>query len=198
MKTMYQFLVAGVLFAAVAPLHALTPQEMTDAERRALPPWCEFTQTFDRASNAPGRYHDHVTRYGPGWTHVHHFCWALASLVRYSRFDTTAQMKETLASSALADIDYVLRNAPDDFVLRFDILARKTRILIMIQKLSEAERLSREIIAEWPNRPESHGLAAEVFLAKNQSENARRVLIEAESLVENKSRLAQIRTALGL
>lgn len=174
----------------------LMPDEMTEAERRALPRWCEFTQTFDRAPRNPGHYNDHVARYGEGWTHVHHYCWALASLIRYHSFDTTPQMRHTLASSAIGDLDYVLRNAPEDFILRFDILVRKARVLTMLGSPADALQLGEQIRAEWPDRSDSHGLVAEILLVLNRREEAREVLRAAESVVKDMERLDHIKAAL--
>lgn len=190
--------IASALIAFMVPAYALMPNEMTEAERRALPRWCEFTQSFDRTPRNPGHYDDHVARYGVGWTHVHHYCWALASLIRYFNFETSAQMKRTLADSALRDLDYVLRNSPEDFVLRFEILARKARVLMALQSLSEAHALSEEIRAKWPDRSDSHGLVAEVLVQMNRHQDARNLLTAAESVVKDKERLDQIRSALNL
>lgn len=193
-----RYFLASVALALAMSAHALTPNEMTEAERRALPRWCEFTQSFDRSPRNPGHYHDHVARYGVGWTHVHHYCWALASLIRYYNFETSAQMKRTLANSALQDIDYVLRNAPEDFILRFEIFVRKARVLMALGALSEAHALSERIQTEWPDRSDSHGLVAEVLLQMNQRQNAKNLLIAAEPLVKDRERLSQIRSALNL
>lgn len=191
------FLAAMMLHIATAA-HALRPEEMTPAERSSLPSWCEHTQSFRGPHGAQRAYNDYVSRYGPGWTHVHHYCWALASIIRYSRYDTTAELKRTLASSALADLDYVLRNAPEDFILRYEILARKIRLLVMIGEYSDAENLSETVRSKWPERADSYGLIAEVKLASNQRDDARRILDVGELVVKDKERLAQIRSALGL
>src|SRR5690606_4910780 len=175
-----RYLLASALLACATLARALNPNEMTEAERRALPHWCEFTQSFDRAPGNPGHYNDHVARYGDGWTHVHHYCWALASLIRYYNFETSAQMKRHLANSALQDLNYVLRNAPTEFVLRFDILVRKTRVLQLLGSLPEALVLSEQIRAEWPERSDSHGLIAEVLVQQGRSKEAIEVLRAAE------------------
>lgn len=194
----WRYLVAGILLGTSISAQALRPEEMTPAERKALPAWCEFTHSFDRTPGAPGHFNDHVARYGVGWTHVHHFCWALGSLMRYSRYDTTAQMKQSLVAAALDDIDYVLRNAPRDFVLRYEILVRKVRVLVMHGALADAEALSREVLAEWPDRADSHGLVAEVLLASGRRREASDVLAAADAAVRDRARLKQIRGALKL
>src|SRR5690606_5990555 len=120
------------------------------------------------------------------------------SMLRYSQFSTSAQMKRTLAKSAIADIDYVLRNAPEDFVLRNEILTRKARILIIAGSPDEALEVAKEIVAKWPNQADSHGLVVEALLALKRRGDAKKVLDEAASHVEDTDRLARIRTALGL
>jgi hypothetical protein len=198
MTLRHHLLVAAFLIGSLPDAHGLKPDQMTTEELRALPRWCSFTQTFERNPRAPGHYDDHLARYGPGWTHVHHYCWALGSMLRYSQFSTSAQMKRSLATSAIADIDYVLRNAPEDFVLRNEIVTRKARILIIAGSPGEGLSIAEQVAKEWPDQADSHGLVAEALLALKRRGDAKKVLDEAESRVKDNDRLARIRSALKL
>lgn len=178
--------------------HAITFDEMTADELRAIPPWCQHTQTFDRHPTAPNLYDSYVSRYGEGWTHVHHYCWALGSILRYSRFDQSLQSKQNLARSALDDIDYVLQRIGDDFVLRYEIMLRKARLLSMIGEANIAFQFSQQIISTWPDRADSYGVAAEILSILNRKDEATKLLVEAETRVKDKQRLEQIRAVLKL
>lgn len=177
---------------------AVQTEDMTPAERAVLPRWCEFTQTFDRSPRAPGRYEDHLARHGPGWAAVHHYCWAIASLVRQSQASNTDQNRRFLAQSALRDIDYVLRNSPADFFMRYDILLRKGRVLLGEKANAKAIETANEMVQMDPRRSEGHALLAEAHLAGGRAAEAARILDSAAEQVSDPERLRQFRQALKI
>lgn len=182
----------------IAPAAAIGTNEMTAEERALLPKWCNYAQSFDREPGAPGHYNDYRARYGPGWSHVHHYCFALASLVRQNQASNSAQYRRFLGESAIRDLDYVLRNAPADFFMRYEILYRKARVLIAEKTWDQANAVAAEMIKLAPERADGHGLVAEVLLGRGRPAEARKVLDAATKQVEEKERLAQIRTLLKL
>jgi thioredoxin-like negative regulator of GroEL len=119
-------------------------------------------------------------------------------MLRFNQPSTSAQLKRSLTRSAIADIDYVLRNAPEDFVLRNEILARKARILIVAGSPDAAFEIAEQVAAKWPEQADSHGLVAEALLALGRRSDAKKVLDAATSSVLDKDRLARIRSVLKL
>lgn len=188
----------GVLLIGLSNANAMSQSEISDEERGLLPRWCDFTQGFDRAPDAPGHYASYVQRFGEGWTHLHHFCWAMVNLQRYQRFDAGPQRKKGLAVAVIGDLDYVLREAPEDFVLLFDVYLRKAKLLLLEGELEAARRVSDLMVEKWPERADAHGLAAQVLIDSGRRAEAGRLLDRSVQQVIDKDRLRQIRSVLKL
>jgi len=198
---MCRFIVAGVLsiFVVVFGTEARgQAQGFSRAELAALPTWCHSTLTFTTSVGQGSHFHNYVIRYGKGWNHVHHYCWALIAMMRYDRPGNSSVERQGFAHSALTDMQYVLRNVGPDFVLWPDIVARKTRLLVRERRLNEAMESANEMLSAYPTRADSHGLVAEVLYEAGRRSQARQVLDKAESAVEDPDRLERIRTVLGL
>jgi hypothetical protein len=191
--------IAAVLAGCLAgAAFGVSENEMTEEEKKALPAWCAVSMAFDRQPRAPGHFDDMVQRYGEGWKHVHHYCWALASVMRYHSADPDLRNKSHWAKSAIGDIDYVLRNAQPDFLLNREMMLRKVRLQISERWLTDAEKTARELVQRWPEFADSHGALAEVQLAASSAAEARRTLSAAAAVVKDGSRLDQIRRGLRL
>lgn len=91
------------------------PENITDAEWAMLPPYCPYTMGFK------GHTQPHISKWvgvmGDGFFHMHHNCWALIDFRRAERAGVPATEKKFLRQRALGGFKYVVRNAPDDFVL---------------------------------------------------------------------------------
>jgi hypothetical protein len=194
----FKLLAAVVLGCTAISATALSFDEMTPAELQALPKWCAHTMTYPRERGSTDQYRSYVEGYGEGWTHVHHYCWALGSMVRHNQPLLPGQQKSGLVQRAIADIDYVLRNAPREFFLRREISSRKARLLQFSGSLQPALELAKEIEREWPGHADSHGLVAEILLSMNRRQEARKVLDDASKTVADVDRLKKIRAVLKI
>ncbi len=194
LKLFLAFMIGSVTTAATAVIE----REMTAEEKGALPAWCAFTMSFDRTMRAPGHFDDHVARYGEGWNHVHHYCRGLVDIMRYYTSDPLYKNKSHWANSAIGEIDYVLRNAPGDFLLNKEMLFRKVRLQISERKFRDAEKTARDIVQRWPEAADSHGALAEALIGAKQHAEAKRALEAASAIVKDGQRLTQIKLALGL
>lgn len=187
-----------VMSSIVLPAMALSFDDMTPAEIKALPKWCTYTLTFRGEADAELQYQALVQRYGEGWTHVHHYCWALGAMIRHNQPGIAAQEQTGLVREAIANIDYVLRHAPREFFLRREVSSRKARLLQISGSLPAALEQAKAVAQEWPDRADSHGLVAEILLTMNRRQDARKVLDAAKSVVKDGDRLQKIRLVLKL
>ncbi len=185
-----------ILFASGS--YARVGGEYTKAELATLPKWCHSTQSFTQESQTRRTYDDYVARYGQGWTHLHHYCWALVAMMRYDRINNTAQDRRGYAASALADMRYVLDRTQPDFVLWFEIVSKRTRLLIRERIFDQALESANSALAAFPNRADSHGLKAEVLLETGRRGEAKKVLDDAKTVVADSDRLEKIRLVLKL
>ncbi len=96
-----------------------------------------------------------VTRYGDGWTHMHHYCYALVDNMRLDRYSARNNPCYASWPRALANIDYVLRNTDTtrDFPFRQEALARKARLLARFSDPAAALATAGQLMAEWPTIP---------------------------------------------
>lgn len=170
----------------------------TPAEEALLPAYCEFTQTWAKTNERQRKYAEYLRRFGNGWKHMHHYCWGLVSLSRATRHNAQVNKREYHTRKAIDDFDYVLQNAPQDFVMLFQIAYRKARALIVNQQLLEAEKVSKELLQRWPDRADSYGIAAEILLARKRPGLAGEILEKAKSIVKDTNRLKRIRAALKI
>ena len=182
----------------LAAVDATAQRRATNEELAALPRWCHATRGFSELPGPGNSFKDYMARYGPGWSHVHHYCWALTSIMRYDRFGNSRQAKAGYAMSALGDIRYVLNRVEPDFVLWADIVNKKTRLLIRERELDQAMASAREMLAAYPERADSYGLMAEVLFEVGRRGDARKILEEGETKVKDPERLEKIRSVMKL
>ena len=166
---------------------------ISDSEMGLIPSYCRYTQTFPGSAKEPSIYQGYVERYGTGWTHMHHYCWALLAMARYDRPGNDRQTKNALARGAVADLNYVLRNAPAEFAFRFDVLTRKGKALIRNGQLKEARAVSEAVLNQWPDRADSYALAAELEWSSNRRGELSKLFELARPKVRDLERLEQIR-----
>ncbi len=166
---------------------------ITDSEMALLPKYCNYTQTFPGSQKEPSVYEAYLQRYGVGWTHIHHYCWAMVGMNRFDRPGNTRMTKNTLATNAVSDINYVLKNAPENFVFRFELMTRQGKILIRNGMLKEARTVSDAVISQWPERADSYALAAELEVSSNRRGELAKLFEIARTKVKDPERLDQIR-----
>ena len=178
---------------------AATPENMTPEELALLPRWCRYTQNGSAYNSEAGQqeYRRYLQRYGRGFSHMHHYCYALINIGRSYRSNRTSS-PGYLRVQALDDIDYVLNMATQDpdFQFRPEILARKVRLLLQNDDLQKAVRTAEQLITEWPKVPDGYTLLAEIALKAGQKARAQEILSAAEQVVTDKEALARQRSLL--
>jgi tetratricopeptide (TPR) repeat protein len=116
---------------------ALADQVANAMELAALPTFCRGTQLIRNISHDPVPIESYVKRFGEGYRHLHHYCWALnAENKTYNMLDK--ELKKSKLTYALGDIDYVLARVQPTFVFLPEIYTGKARILFKLDRAAEA------------------------------------------------------------
>lgn len=131
---------AGLLmFGATAHAQAPIPgyPDNWDAfdprELAMLPSYCKHTQVFrERVPGDPEERERWIAYFGPGYLHLHHYCWGLMKTHRGALLARTRESRIFYLSDALGEFDYVLQRVPPDFVLLPEIRTRKAENLILL------------------------------------------------------------------
>jgi tetratricopeptide (TPR) repeat protein len=171
---------AAAVFAASSAARASYPQGWTDAELALTPPYCQDVQTLrygDKYSPSPNAA-KWVALMGEGFWAVHHYCWALINLGRADRPSMPAQERLGLRMGAVADMMYVIRNTPPNFILLPEIYTRKGQVELLLKRDADAKasfEKARELKPDyWP----AYFQWAEYLANSGQKSQAREVLVE--------------------
>ena len=132
---------------------------------------------------------------------MHHYCWGLMKLNRALYLARSEQVRTFYFSSAIVEFDYVLDHAPEDFVLRPEILTKKGQCLIRLRRgplaVQEFERAIELKPDYWP----PYVQLSDYYKESGQLAKAREVLEQALSLspgVETlKQRLLELNNPTG-
>jgi tetratricopeptide (TPR) repeat protein len=126
-------------------------------ELALLPRYCMYTLVF-RDNVQGGNSPEEITRWtllmGPGYNHVHHYCWGLMYTNRALLLVRDQQTRTHYLSNAVGEFEYVIQRVPRDFKLLPEILTRKGENLIRLERNAEGiEELERAIALKadyWP------------------------------------------------
>lgn len=190
--------------AAVATLAMLSvasaapPKNVQPEERALLPNWCNAVQGWLDRPGAQEEYKRLVAGYGKGWTHMHHYCWALVDLARLDRQAVRGSGQRGNLSAAIGNIDYVLRNTDAGFPPRVDILTRKARALARYGSAQRAADTANQLIAEWPQHADGYVILADLQLKSGQRDQAKQTLAKGSETVTDKERFERLKGTLRL
>jgi tetratricopeptide (TPR) repeat protein len=118
-------LVLGLLLMATAGMATAVPENITEAEMKLLPRYCPDTQVFaegDARTNPRGKYW--ISRMGPTFGAMHHYCWGLINMNRSRRAGVSENERKQQWETARGDFLYVIKHATPDFVLLPEIYTR--------------------------------------------------------------------------
>ena len=145
--------VAGALLALAilaSPIHRAQAQEALDVpgypptidgydprEVAMLPKFCTFTQIF-RDHVPGGSDRNELERWtaimGATFNNMHHYCWGLMKTNRALFLVRDVDRRQFYLRDSITEFDYVIRGAPDDFILLPEILTKKGENLIRLRK----------------------------------------------------------------
>lgn len=189
---------AAAMVAMLSTVSAAQPRNVQPEERALLPNWCNAVQGWLDRPGAHEEYRRLVAGYGRGWTHMHHYCWALVDLARLDRQAGRRSGPRGSLSAAIGNIDYVLRNTEPGFPPRADILTRKARALARHGNAQSAAETANQLIAEWPEHADGYVILAGLLVKSGQREQAMQVLAKGSETVTDKERFERLKATLRL
>ena len=124
------------------------PKNITQGELAIAPTYCVDTMGLagygDAYYNTSPRAPHWVSLMGKGFWAMHHYCYALINLARSEKFGVSDQQRQALRMSAINDIDYVLTNTTESFVMRPELLVKKGAVLVTLHQGRAAVAAFRE------------------------------------------------------
>ena len=173
-----------LLFSFVLP--AAAASRWSDAEIKALPPYC-----VERLTRVPGQvgYWDKVL--GPDFIHTHHYCSGLAYINRYYRA-RTRQEKTYDLQNANGALDYMVRNASPSYSLMPDVYLNRGLVLSLlgnvggaISDLKKAQELNPKLVR-------AYTLLSDIHAKLKQKDQALAVITDGLRHVPDSSVLKRI------
>ncbi len=116
-------------------------------------------------------------KYGPGWNHMHHYCWALVDL------------QNGHPDQAIGNLDYVLSKSSRTFRLRPMVLLKKALILTANQQYSEAISVYGELIKIKPESENGWIGLANLLLILGDKNGAMKVAKQGLKRIPNSEKL---------
>lgn len=165
--------------AAQAPIPGYPDNwDAFDAREVALlPSYCKHTQVFrERVPGDADERERWIAYFGPGYLHLHHYCWGLMKTNRGALLARSRESRVFYLSDAIGEYDYVIRRVPPDFVLLPEILTRKADNLILLgrgpQGVAELMRAIDTKADYWP----AYGKLADYYKDTGEVAKARDAL----------------------
>lgn len=159
------------------------PSKIGDVEVRALPPYCR-AQGFIRDDLSAKVSESEIEKWkgllGPGYLHVHHYCWALNALNLAHRASDEG-VRQRYYDYAVKNIEYVQRNAGPTLPIMPEILVKKGYVLRLMGQDAASSREFLASIALRPDYTPAYAGLSEYYQDLGDREQARRVLEEGLS-----------------
>jgi tetratricopeptide (TPR) repeat protein len=148
---------------------------MDAGELRALPPYCiARVMEKDKVGWQAG-----VARFGKGWDHLHHYCYALNWINRYNKtFDQAA--RKFYLQNAIGDMDYVFKNTAPDFFLRPEIHVQKGKLFAAAKRNIEAAGEFEQALQDNPNYVEAYVALSDYY--KNNGQQSKSIAVVQQAL----------------
>ena len=181
------------------------PNDVTGYDPREiamLPRYCIFTPTFVQAG-VPGSNDvqalDHWKAVmGETYKAMHHYCWALMKTNRANFLAPNRSTRQAWLEVSIGDFDYVITNAPKDFVLLPEILTKKGENLIALGRAPQGIGEMLRAIDVKPDYWPPYAQLSDYYKANGDRQKAREFLEKGLSLSPDatalKRRLAELDT----
>ncbi|PQJ96199.1 hypothetical protein CXB77_10435 [Chromatium okenii] len=146
------------------------------SELLRLPAYCKGTQQIREISGDPVPIEEYIKRYGLGYNHLHHYCWALNS-ENNAVYMSDRDLAHSKIFHAISDIDYVLRNNHDPkFFFLPEIYVSKARILFKLNQPDDAVPWLKKAIALRPNYSPAYARISDYYVEKGDKAEAVKIL----------------------
>lgn len=160
------------LFACYAIPAAGAHFIFTDAELKALPPYCE-----PRMMRTPGQYDHWNDVLGPDFQHTHHYCEGLGFLNRYYRARSQLEIRDTLGQ-AYDGISYLISHAQPSYSLMPEAYLNRGFVLSLMKRDGEAIKDLNKALELNPDLVRAYTLASDIYIKLKQKDEARTMISE--------------------
>lgn len=184
---------AALLALFLPTAQASSPPGLTRHEMALTSPFCRHAQLFGHDKAA---YREMLRRYGDGYRHIHHYCWAEIDAMRLYKHDTDPGYASV--KRAIANLDYVLDQTSPSFAFWKDAMMLKARLIEQHAGPAHAIPLAQQIVQALPEFADGHILLAKLLLKTDRRADAMAVIDRGSQLVSDKSRFQQLKGALEL
>lgn len=155
---------------AIARASDITPEELA-----MTPPYCPYTQTIGHyTSSSEGRMW--LSRLGPSFAHMHHYCWGQINYQRALRSGTPENTRRGLLNEVRIDYRYVTAAATPDFVLLPEIYSRLGEVELRLDMIRDADKSFTKARALKPDYWPAYSHWAEYLIAQGKRSEARKVV----------------------
>lgn len=186
-------LLLALMSAPVIDAQASAPPGMTRAEIALTAPWCRYAQTIGQDVNA---YKSMLERYGKGFSHVHHYCWAQVDAMRlYKRRQFPDYAR---ADRAIGNCNYVLSRTDPSFIFWKDTMVLKIRLTDQYVSRVKAINHAEELVRELPEFADGYTILADLLIKSNRKTEAEEVLAIGARKATDKERFEQLKSVLDL
>lgn len=198
MKTQMKFLTAKIIAACLYGISmttlAETPQDITEAEWAMLPRYCPDTMAFKGYGANRAKWEAAM---GHGFSHMHHYCWARITLARSQRAGISRQQKSAFLTATLVDLQYVVRNTDDTFILLPEVLTSLGQTYLLLHQPTEANRVFTKARALKPDYWPAYTRWAEYLLSIGRKDDALTIVKTGLHNVPSATVLQELFRALG-
>lgn len=174
----------------------------TEAEFRQLPQYCQLQKFM--ADWHGGKTPEQVSsghrlwesRFGPTYSHMHHWCWGLISMNRYYSQFTNPQRNGFL-SEAIGDITYVIKNADKNFVMLPEMLTQRGKAYSLLKDYGKAAADFSRAISANPKYVPAYLYYAETYISVGQPEPAKEIVKRGLAVAPDSKALAKLSQRLS-
>jgi tetratricopeptide (TPR) repeat protein len=197
----YRLVLFVVILALLPiPVYAMQPYNITQAEMALVPAYCKDANTFGyggTADNMSPNAPKWVALMGTGFWAIHHYCWALITLMRVQKSSTPPVIKTGARREALGDLGYVIEHSPPDFIMLPEIFTKKGQIELNLDSPRDAEASFAKARALKPDYWPAYFHWAEYLKASGHKAQAKVLVEEGLSYTPDAKALQGLFKALG-
>lgn len=173
MKRYFTHLLLAACCFGPAISHAYDPSWPRESELPLLPPYCK-AKLFDKPDSP--EYASWEATLGTGFEHTHHYCAGLNFVNRANRTFGNKSDQAQLLIQSINEFNYVLKHAPQTYVLMPEILLQKGKALVRLQKKGEAIQEFQNAISLNADYPAAYAALSDQYKDMGNSAEAKKTL----------------------
>lgn len=189
----------GLMYAAASSTFAGPPPNVTAEEEALRPKYCMYTQGNKERYGEAGLAESQrwTTIMGPGFSHMHHYCYASIWLLRAGKPSLPYHVRRGMLEEALADLLYVAREAPPDFILLPEVYTKIGQTQLRLKFVDNARASFEKARSLKPDYWPAYFHWAEYLRSVGETDKARSVVDEGLAQDPQSKPLQELRRTLG-